>query len=182
MPTPANHSKAEPREPAAELRSRRVTWTDPITTLQRAAALSREQMLHALKSGELARPPVAELIGFDLTDAGDGRAVMELDTGEHQCNPLGIVAGGVAATVLDAAMWFAVQTAVSETTIVTTTSLTVNFVRALPAAAGRVQAEAEAVRAGRRVATAQARLLDHDGHLFAHATATFSCANLATAN
>jgi uncharacterized protein (TIGR00369 family) len=169
-------------EPAAEetIRARRVTWADPVAVLQRAAGMSREEMLAALRSGELPKPPIAELLGIDLVQVESGRAVFGFHPSEYHYNPVGGVAAGVAATVLDAAMWVAVQTSVPETTIVSTVDLTLHFVAALSADVGYVRAEARAVHVGRRTGTAEARLVDESGRLYSHATAGFYCASFGT--
>lgn len=97
------------RTESDDMHSRTVTWTDPAAVLRRLADLSPDRMWSAFVGGELPRPPVAELIGFDLVEVGDGRAVMTFEAAQHTCSPMGIVAGGVTATVMDAAMWIAVQ-------------------------------------------------------------------------
>jgi uncharacterized protein (TIGR00369 family) len=50
--------------------------------------------------------------------------------------------------------------------------MTVHFVRPLTAATGPVRCEGEVVHAGSRVATAQGRLVDGSGRLYAHGTET----------
>jgi uncharacterized protein (TIGR00369 family) len=155
------------------IRALHVTWADPLATLQRAATMSREELLAALLSGELPKPPIAEVIGFDVLEVEPGRAAVLLPTREYHCNPLGVVAGGVAATVMDAAMWIAVQTKVPEDTIVTTTDLNVHLVRQVPPGGGTLRAEARAVHVGWMTGTAEARLVDATGTLYSHATASF---------
>lgn len=150
-----------------------VTWADPLVALQQAAGMSREELLAALASGELPDPPIAEVLGFDVLEVEQGRAVLGLRPQEYHCNPLGVVAGGVAATVMDAAMWLALQSSVPDNTIVSTTNLTVHLVRQLSPAAGDVRVEAQAVHVGRTTGTAESRLMDASGTLYAHATAGF---------
>ena len=163
-----------------EERSLHVTWADPAATLQRAAQMSRAELFDALTSGALPDPPIAELLGFEVLEVAPGSAVIGLQPREYHCNPLCLVAGGVAATVMDAAMWIAVQSSVPGTTIVNTTNLTLHLVRQLPPSAGAVRAEARAVYSGRTTATAESRLVDSDGTLYAHATAGFVAAFEAT--
>jgi uncharacterized protein (TIGR00369 family) len=154
-------------------RSRNVTWTDPMVALQRAAGMGRAELLEALTSGDLPRPPIADLLGFDVREATPGRAVVVLRPGEYHYNFLGVVAGGVAATVLDAAMWIAMQTSLAEPTIAHTVSMNVNLVARLTEAAGEVLAEGRVVHVGRTTGTAEAWLRDGDGKLYAHATSGF---------
>jgi uncharacterized protein (TIGR00369 family) len=154
-------------------RSRNVTWTDPMVALQQAASMSRDELLAALTSGDLPRPPIAHLLDFDVREATPGRSVLVLRPGEYLYNVLGVVAGGVAATVLDAAMWIAMQTSLPEQTIARTVSMNVNLVAPLTTAAGEVLAEGKAVHVGRTTGTAEGWLTDADGKLYAHATAGF---------
>jgi uncharacterized protein (TIGR00369 family) len=156
-------------------RARHVTWADPSAALQRLAAMSREGMLGALISGELPKPPIGELLGLELLEVEPGRAVFGLRPSEFHYNPVGTVAAGVTATALDAALWLAVQSRVAESTLVSTTSLSLHFVRPLTAAAGDVRAEASIVHVGRTTASGEARLVDATGKLYSHATAGFSC-------
>jgi len=64
--------------------------------------------LQAIISGKLPQPPIAELIGFHLADAENGRAVFEGLPEFRHYNPIGTVHGGIAATLLDSALGCAV--------------------------------------------------------------------------
>ena len=121
---------------------------------------------------ELPVAPIAELLGFDLVELGEGRASVELDPGERHYNPLGTVHGGIAATLLDSAMGCAVHTTLDEGEAYTTLELKVNYVRAITEATGRVVATGSVIHRGGRVATAEARLTDAGGRLLAHGTST----------
>jgi uncharacterized protein (TIGR00369 family) len=54
----------------------------------------------------------------------------------------------------------------------TTLEIKVNLVRPITAETGPVRAEGTLVHRGRRTATSEARLVDTDGRLLAHATCT----------
>lgn len=130
------------------------------------------QTMLAIKTGDLPPPPIAELIGFDLVEVDEGRAVFALDPAERHYNPLGTVHGGIAATLLDSAMGCAVHTTVPEDAGYTTLELKVNYVRSITEATGRIVAIGTVLHRGRTVATAEGRLEDADGRLLAHATCT----------
>jgi uncharacterized protein (TIGR00369 family) len=99
--------------------------------------------------------------------------VFEGEPGEEHYNPIGVVHGGYAATLLDSALGCAVHTTLPAGVSYTTLSLEVKFVRPLTREVERVRAAAEVVHRGRRQATADARLTDAEtGKLLAHATAT----------
>ena len=130
------------------------------------------EALHAIVAGDAPAPPIAELVGFDLVEVGEGRASFELDPAERHYNPLGTVHGGIAATLLDSAMGCAVHTTLAEGEAYTTLELKVNYVRAITQSTGRIAATGSVIHRGGRVATAEARLTDEDGRLLAHGTST----------
>jgi uncharacterized protein (TIGR00369 family) len=102
-----------------------------------------------------------------------GRAVFEGEPGEEHYNPIGVVHGGYAATILDSALGCAVHTTLALGEAYTTLSLEVKMVRPVTAETELVRAEAEVLYRGRRQATAQAKLTDaHTGKLLAHGSAT----------
>ncbi|MBC8075392.1 MAG: PaaI family thioesterase, partial [Chloroflexales bacterium] len=91
---------------------------------------------------------------------------------EYHYNPIGSVHGGVAATLCDSAMACAIHTTLPAGVGYTTLELKVNFVRPITVQTGRVTCEGTLIHMGGRVATAEARLTDASGALYAHATTT----------
>lgn len=91
---------------------------------------------------------------------------------EFHYNPIGNVHGGLAATMLDSVMACAVHSTLSSGVAYTTLDMNVHFVRPLTIATGRVLCIGEVVHVGSRVATAQGRIEDESGRLYAHATET----------
>src|SRR5205823_1752964 len=134
--------------------------------------LSGLDYLRLLQSGELPPPPISRLLGFRLAEVSEGRAVFECEPGEQHYNPIGVVHGGLAATLLDSAMGCAIQTTLPAGAGYTTLEIKVNFVRAITARTGLVKAAAAVIHAGRSTATADGRLEDSAGKLLAHATTT----------
>ena len=149
-----------------------VEWQDPKPTLDTGKGLAGLEYLAEIRDGSLPRPPVAALIGFHLAEVAEGRAVFVFEPGEHHYNPLGSVHGGVVATLLDSAMGCAVHSTLPRGRFYTTLEIKVNYVRAVTAAAGTLRAEGRVIHAGRQAGTAEARLVDADGKLYAHATTT----------
>ena len=121
---------------------------------------------------DVPRAPVAELVGFELIELGEGRASFRMDPAERHYNPLGTVHGGIAAMLLDSAMGVAVHTTLDEGQTYTTLELKVNYVRAMTQDTGPVVATGSVIHRGGRVATAEARLTDAGGRLLAHGTST----------
>ena len=119
-------------------------------------------------------PPsaVAELIDMRPAEFGVGPAAFVSDAKPSFANPMGTVHGGIVATLLDSALGCAVQTTLDEGVGYTTISLEVKYLRAITLDAGELRAEAFVIHAGRRQATAEARLTDRDGRVLATATTT----------
>ena len=153
-------------------RTRTITWEDPLPALERAIGMSGLEYLRAMAAGELPRAPIAHLMDFAGFEVEDGRVVFEGRPGEQHYNPIGVVHGGFASTLLDSAMGCAVHTKLPAGVGYTTLELKVNFVRAITTGTGVVRAIGEVVHAGSRVATAEGRLVAADGKLLAHGTTT----------
>ncbi|MBI0293606.1 PaaI family thioesterase [Streptomyces sp. PRKS01-29] len=92
--------------------------------------------------------------------------------GTHFANPLGTIHGGIAATLLDSAMGCAVHTTLPAGVGCTTLELKVNDIHAARVDGQTLVAEGTVLRAGRRTATAEGKVLDEQGKLIAHATTT----------
>jgi uncharacterized protein (TIGR00369 family) len=161
-----------PHDASDAARTRTVNWSDPMIGARSAGGMTGLEYLRAIASGAVPPPPIALLLGFTLVEIEPGRAVFELHPGEHQYNPIGMVHGGVASTVLDSVMACAIHSLLPAGVAYTTLELHVNFVRAITVATGTLRAEGEAVHSGSRVSTAQGRLVDAAGKLYAHATTT----------
>ena len=116
--------------------------------------------------------PIGRLIGMDVDSLEIGRAVFSLVPGAQHYNPIGVVHGGIAATMLDSAMGCAVHSTLPPGARFTTVDLHVHYTRAMTADTGRVMAIGETVHLGGRTATAEGRLLDEAGTVLAHGTTT----------
>ncbi|MFF5980612.1 PaaI family thioesterase [Streptomyces olindensis] len=156
-----------------EERTLEVSWADPRAALLRAFGMSRDELLKSIVDGDLPNPPIGQLLNFRVTEAAPGRAVVEFVPEERHENLIGVVAGGVAGTVLDAAMWIAVQASLEDKSVVSTVSLSLNFIRKLSRESGKVRAVARTVHVGRSTATAESWLEDASGRRYAQATASF---------
>jgi uncharacterized protein (TIGR00369 family) len=128
--------------------------------------------LQAIIDGALPAPPIAETLGFTLSEVGPGRAVFTGTPQRRHYNPIGSVHAGFAATLLDSAVGCAVHTACAKGEAYTTLELKLNLVRALTADVGPVTAEGRVLHRGRTIATADGMLRDAAGKLYAHATTT----------
>lgn len=153
-------------------RMRTVSWEDPKALAAAAQGLTGLEFLQKVVSGELPRPPISALLNFGLTELEEGRAVFTVEPAEYHYNPIGVVHGGLAATLLDSAMGCAVHSALPAGAGYTTLEIKVNYVRALTAETGEVRCEGRVIHVGGRTATAEGKVLDAQGKLYAHATTT----------
>lgn len=154
-------------------RSRTITWEDPAAAAQEGLAVSGLEYFAAMERGEIPLPPIMALVGFEPVEFSEGLVRFAADPGEHHYNPLGMVHGGLALTMLDSAMGCAVHTTLPAGTGYTSLEVKVNFVRGLRADDGRVVATGTVVHRGGRIATAEGRLeREFDGKLVAHGTTT----------
>ncbi len=152
-----------------DVRSRAVAWLPPTPP---GAALSGLEAVQAVADGTLPAPPFAVLMGLSTSHAEPGLVRMALTPGEFHYNPIGMVHGGVAATMLETALAASVRTMVPAGRTCLTLEIKVNYVRAMTVATGVVTAEGRVVHAGRQVALAEGRVTDAGGRLYATASST----------
>src|SRR5262245_20208752 len=111
---------------------RRVTveWSDPQPLAAAGRQLPGLEFLRAIRDGKLPPPPIAVVLGFSLVEVEPGHAVFEVVPGERHYNPIGVVHGGLAMTLLDSCMTCAVQTHAPAGSGYTTLEAKTNLVRA----------------------------------------------------
>jgi uncharacterized protein (TIGR00369 family) len=134
-----------------------------------------DRMMEQSQAGEL-RSPVSETLGMHLVEFGRGEAVYEMEAREELGNPLGVIQGGVATALADAAMAAATTTILTDEEIqksaITTIDIFARFIRPVNAKkVERLRAEAKVVRAGGRLVWAEADLLA-DGEIVGKFAAT----------
>jgi uncharacterized protein (TIGR00369 family) len=153
------------------VRTRTVAWEDPLIAA-RAPEMSGLGFLRAIARGDLPAPPIALLLGFELVEVQEGCAVFGLTPDEYHYNPIGVVHGGLACTLLDSAMGCAVQSTLPAGTGYTTLEIKANLLRPLTMKTGPLRCEGRVIHVGGRTALAEARLVDAHGTLYAHGTST----------
>ncbi|MZR31256.1 PaaI family thioesterase [Sneathiella litorea] len=119
-------------------------------------------------------PAIEKTLDFKLSELSFGKTVFSGYPGEKHLNPIGTVHGGYAATLLDSALGCAIHTVLEPGERYTTVDLNVKYLRAMLPGMGKVTASAEVVHKGRKIATAEARLVGEDGKLYA--TGNTTCA------
>ncbi|HZA51503.1 MAG TPA: PaaI family thioesterase [Myxococcaceae bacterium] len=153
-------------------RTRTFSWQDPLLTSAAAEGRTGLEFLRALIAEKVPPPPIANALDFKLVDASDGYARFEGTAAEFHYNPIGVVHGGVACTLLDSAMGCAVMSTLDARHAYTTVQLNVNLTRPITRETGRLIAEARIVHRGSRISTADGKLVDAAGKLLAHASTT----------
>jgi uncharacterized protein (TIGR00369 family) len=157
--------------PTEAERHRTITWKAPIVDVAKVASMSGLEYLQYLIDANHP-PPIAQLLNFGLIRIGPGVAVFSGTPAEYHYNPIGVVHGGFAATLLDSALGCAVHTTLKPGFAYTTVELKVNYVRPLLMSTGLVEAEGKVIHVGSRLATAEARVTDATGKLYAHGSTT----------
>lgn len=143
-----------------------------MTTPADFAKLTGLETIRALLDGTFPPPSISETLGFKLVEADDGRAVFEGEPSDRIMNPLGIVHGGWALTLIDSCTGCAAHTTLPAGVSYTTIETKVNFTRAIQANTGLVRAEGHVIARGRTIITAEGKLTGADGKLYAHGVST----------
>ena len=133
--------------------------------------LSGLELLRECAAGNRPHPPMAETIPMKMVDINEGEVRFRVRAGSPHINPLGMVHGGFAATVLDSVTGCAVHTLLEAGVPYATIDLNVKFTKQIPIdtdlwAVGRV------INLSKRLGIAEGEIKDDDGNLYAHATAS----------
>ncbi|WP_045836267.1 PaaI family thioesterase [Hyphomicrobium sp. 99] len=143
-----------------------------IVDLETLTSMSGLEFLNGMLRGDLPAPPIAKLLGFQMTAVEQGRTVFISEPREDHYNPIRTVHAGYTATLLDSCMACAVLSTLPKGTGFTTMEFKVSLLRPMTKDTGTVRAEGTLLARGRRGATAEGRLTDSKGRLIAHATTT----------
>lgn len=129
------------------------------------------EFLQAMIDGHIPRASISETIPMDLHSISKGEASFNVKADQRHLNPLGGVHGGFAATVLDSVTGCAVHTTLEAGVGYGTIDLNIKMCRPVPKdktllAIGKV------INLSKNLAISEGQLIDEDGKLYAHATAT----------
>jgi uncharacterized protein (TIGR00369 family) len=113
------------------------------------------------------KAPYFQLLNMKVVDIADARSIVEIhiDSAKHS-NPFGGVHGGVIASLIDAAAYWATYSALSEESGLITADLSINYL-ATPKD-NRLIAEGRRIKAGRTLCLSEATVKDGEGRLIAH--------------
>lgn len=113
----------------------------------------------------LNRSPYFQLLSMRMCALGKGFCRLEVDLERKHFNPFGSVHGGLCASLIDTAAYWAVYCDLPEEIGITSLDVTVDFVA--PAQKGRLVVEGKSIRCGKTVCLALASVNDQDGKLIA---------------
>lgn len=139
---------------------------------EKQRSMSGLEFVQGLASGELPLNTLAQTLGYDVCEAARGRVVVALVPTNAHLNPAGTVHGGLTATLLDSCMGLAIQTMLDKGAGQTTLEFKISLVRPITSETGPIRAEGTVLSCGRRVGTAEGRVIDSAGRLLAHGTTT----------
>lgn len=139
---------------------------------ERQRNMSGLDFVRGLADGGLPLNTIARTLGYDVAEAERGRVVVTLVPTSDHLNPAGTVHGGLTATLLDSCMGLAVQSMLDQGFGQTTLEFKISLVRPITPETGEIRAEGKVLSCGRRVGTAEGRVIDDRGRLLAHGTTT----------
>jgi uncharacterized protein (TIGR00369 family) len=161
-PRPDTYASPDPwqREPLGEVIDQ-ATWD----------RLSGLEVAQGMIAGELPQPPIHHLIGLETRAVTDGAATFALPATRWLCAPPpGRLQGGTVALLAESALSTAIQTTLPPATALAPIDLKVNFLRPALADGRDLIAHGRVAHRGRRLAVANAEVLDADNRRVALAT------------
>ena len=129
------------------------------------------ELLTAMCLGKLPRASISETIPMQLFAVTEGVVRFKVKADERHLNPLGGVHGGFAATVLDSATGCAIHTMLEAGVGYGTIDLNIKMCRPIPKLV-ELLATGHVLNMSKNLGIAEAKIVDQEGKLYAHATAT----------
>jgi len=128
------------------------------------------ELIQQLVRGEAPPPPIARLLGFEVTAVESGRVVVELAADERFANPMGTLHGGVLCDIADAAMGMAYASRLADGESFTTLELKINFLK--PVWRARLRAVGTVIKMGRTIGLVECEIFDETPTLVAKVSST----------
>jgi uncharacterized protein (TIGR00369 family) len=160
---------AELKTPA---RTRQVSWHDPLITAKAGHSMAGLDFLKSMLDGKVPPPPICDTLGFILSEVREGVAVFTSTPGEYHYNPIAVVHGGLAATLIDSATGCAVHSTLPLGMAYTTVNLGVDFLRPITTETGPLRCEGRIMHRGSRIAIAEGKVMDEAGKVYVQGKST----------
>jgi uncharacterized protein (TIGR00369 family) len=152
------------------------TGTIPLDELRRRDGLS---LLEAMRAGEIPQAPIYETLGMRVSRVERGRVGVEAYPHRRFYSPVGGMHVGFSSGLLETALIAAVLSMLDAGEQCAPVEFKVNHIRPVLESTGPVEAIGTVLYRGRTVATAEGKLVDAKGKLYAHASATCTISALA---
>jgi uncharacterized protein (TIGR00369 family) len=107
---------------------------------------------------------------MELSEIELDKSVISLELAPCHMQPFGIVHGGVLATMIDTATFWAAFLSLPEGDGLVNVDLKLNYLK--PAMEGRLTAYGTCIQAGKSISYSEARLVDESGKIIVHGTST----------
>jgi uncharacterized protein (TIGR00369 family) len=114
--------------------------------------------------------PYFTLFSMEIRSLGWGESHLEVAVQEKHLQPYGMAHGGVCASLVDAAAFWAVYTQTAEDRGLTTVEIKLNYLA--PVSGGHLIARGKTIRVGKTICLGEASVEDDKGNLVAHGTST----------
>lgn len=134
------------------------------------ASSSGLEMARAFARGDYPYPPIHHLTGLTPTEAGLGSMTFSMPVSEWFQDASGIIWGGIYPLLVDAPISMSLFTGLPAGKALTTSELSINYLRPPTLNSGTLVGRARSVYLGREVGVAEATVEDGKGRTMAHAT------------
>jgi uncharacterized protein (TIGR00369 family) len=115
--------------------------------------------------------PYFQLLSMTIGDAGLGFSLLKIDLDRKHLQPFGFVHGGVFASIIDAAAFWALFYEIEDPNAgATSVDLKLNYLA--PTASGKLIAKGRRIKLGKTLGYADAAITDEHGKLLAHGSST----------
>lgn len=129
------------------------------------------EFLTAMCEGKIPPASISQTIPMQPIEVAGGYIRFEVEADERHLNPLGGVHGGFAATVLDSVTGCAVHTLLEAGVGYGTIDLNIKMCRPVPRNQ-KLIATGNIINISKNLAISEGKIVDAEGKLYAHATAT----------
>ena len=151
---------------------RLVTWQSPSLYIDQMRQMSGTEYINAVRAGDMPVSPMLKLLDIHGREWHEGYALFTVVPQEFHYNPMGIAHGGLACALLDTAMAVSVMTMLPQGVGYVTLEIKINFTKPMVSDSGEMRAEGRAIHVGSKTATADGRIMDANGVIYAHGTTT----------
>ena len=148
-------------------------WQEPVRggyADVRFLGLDGAERMRVASKGTMPAPPIHHLTGLRPVEGDVGAAVYEMPASPWWQTSAGVFTPGVMAFLADAPLGAAVSTMLPAGKVLTTSDITMNFLRPASVESGRLVGQARAIQVGETLGLAEVTVADGVGRVLAHGT------------